>query len=80
MGGQVGIADHLNIGDDVVLAATTGVARNVPEKSFMIGTPAVPYAEFTSRYNAVGRLKRLFKDVLALSSRVSSLEKRRMNK
>ena len=80
MGGQVGIADHLNIGDDVVLAAATGVARNVPEKSFMIDTPAVPYAEGISRYKAIGRLKRLIKDVLGLRSRVSRLEKRLVNK
>lgn len=80
MGGQVGIADHLNIADDVVLAAATGVARNVPEKALMIDTPALPYAEFISRYKAIGRLKRLFKDVLTLSNRVSRIEKRLLNK
>ena len=75
MGGQVGVADNLSIGDDVVLAAATGVARNVPEKMFMVGTPALPYSEAVSRYKAIGRLKRLFKDVFALGKRVSMIEK-----
>jgi len=44
--GQVGIADHINIGNDSILAAQAGVSKSFPEKSIVIGSPAVPRKEF----------------------------------
>ena len=44
--GQVGIADHIQIGDDCILAAQSGVSKSFPEKSIVIGSPAVPRKEF----------------------------------
>ena len=44
--GQVGIADHIKIGDDCILAAQSGVSKSFPEKSIVIGSPAVPRKEF----------------------------------
>ena len=44
--GQVGIADHINIGNDCILAAQAGVSKSFPEKSIVIGSPAVPRKEF----------------------------------
>ena len=41
MGGQVGIADNLYIGDNSILAGKTGVSANVPAKKFMMGNPAM---------------------------------------
>ena len=44
--GQVGIADHINIGNDCILAAQSGVSKSFPDKSIVIGSPAVPRKEF----------------------------------
>ena len=44
--GQVGIADHINIGNDCILAAQAGVSKSFPEKSIVIGSPAVPRKDF----------------------------------
>lgn len=74
MAGQVGIADHIRVGNDAVLAAGAGIANNVPKKAVMILSPAIPYPEFTARYKALGRLKRLFKDLAGLKERVLKLE------
>lgn len=72
MGGQVGIADHLRIGTGAVLAAGAGVSEHVPPKAVYIDMPAVPYERFRERYLAVGRLKRLFREVNRLKQQVPS--------
>lgn len=44
--GQAGLADHLNIGNDSLIAAKAGVSKSFPEKSIIVGIPAVPRKEF----------------------------------
>ena len=44
--GQAGLADHINIGDDSIVAAKAGVTKSFPEKSIIVGIPAVPRKEF----------------------------------
>lgn len=44
--GQAGLADHLNIGNDSIIAAKAGVTKSFPEKSIVVGAPAVPRKEF----------------------------------
>jgi UDP-3-O-[3-hydroxymyristoyl] glucosamine N-acyltransferase len=43
--GQVGIADHIHIGDRAVLGARSGIPRDVPAGQRMFGTPALPERE-----------------------------------
>lgn len=65
--GQVGIADHINIGNDCILAAQAGVSKSFPEKSIVIGSPAVPRKEF------IKQLK-LMKDAGELVSKFKKYE------
>lgn len=44
--GQAGLADHISIGSDSIVAAAAGVSKSFPEKSIVVGTPAVPRKEF----------------------------------
>lgn len=44
--GQAGLADHINIGNDTIIAAKAGVTKSFPEKSIVVGIPAVPRKEF----------------------------------
>lgn len=44
--GQAGLADHISIGSDSIVGAAAGVSKSFPEKSIIIGTPAVPRKEF----------------------------------
>jgi len=44
--GQSGLADHINIGSDSIIAAKAGVTKSFPEKSIIVGAPAVPRKEF----------------------------------
>jgi UDP-3-O-[3-hydroxymyristoyl] glucosamine N-acyltransferase len=42
VGGQVGIADHVTVGDDARIAAKSGVIGDVPAGAVYGGYPAVP--------------------------------------
>ncbi len=44
--GQAGLADHISIGSDTIIAAQAGVSKSFPEKSIVVGSPAVPRKEF----------------------------------
>ena len=44
--GQAGLADHLEIGSDSIVMAQAGVTKSFPEKSIIIGAPAVPRKDF----------------------------------
>lgn len=46
LAGQAGLADHIEIGADSIVAAKAGVSKSFPEKSIIIGTPAVPRKDF----------------------------------
>ena len=63
IGGQVGLAGHLNIGDHVMIGAQSGVSHDLEEKSFVRGTPALPYMLAHRIDNLKRRLPELFKRV-----------------
>ncbi len=44
--GQAGLADHLSIGSDSIIMAQAGVTKSFPDKSIIIGAPAVPRKDF----------------------------------
>ena len=46
LAGQAGLADHIEIGADSIVAAKAGVTKSFPEKSIIVGIPAVPRKEF----------------------------------
>ncbi len=39
MAGQVGLADHIKIGNSVMIAAKAGISGNVKDKSIVAGIP-----------------------------------------
>jgi UDP-3-O-[3-hydroxymyristoyl] glucosamine N-acyltransferase len=67
LGGQVGIAGHLTIGDQVVAAGQAGITNDVPDKSVLIGSPAMPIGQGR-------RVHVLFRNLPELVDRVRKLE------
>jgi UDP-3-O-[3-hydroxymyristoyl] glucosamine N-acyltransferase len=49
LAGQVGVADHIKIGSDSIVAAKGGVSKSFPEKSVLMGYPAVPRKDFVKQ-------------------------------
>ncbi|MDR1168882.1 MAG: UDP-3-O-(3-hydroxymyristoyl)glucosamine N-acyltransferase [Heliobacteriaceae bacterium] len=53
LAGQAGIADHIEIGSDSIIAAKSGVSKSFPEKSIVIGTPAMPRKDFVKQVKTI---------------------------
>lgn len=47
--GQAGLKDHVDIGDDSIVLAQAGVTKSYPNKSVIMGSPAVPRKDFIKR-------------------------------
>lgn len=68
LAGQVGVADHVTIGSDSIVMAKAGVSKSFPEKSIIIGQPAVHRKEFVKQLKAM-------KDATKLSDGLNALRK-----
>jgi UDP-3-O-[3-hydroxymyristoyl] glucosamine N-acyltransferase len=66
--GQAGIAGHLEIGNQVTIAAQAGVMHNIPDGQTVLGTPALPDKQTKRQLLALQKLPELLR-------RVSKLEK-----
>lgn len=73
MGGQVGIINHLEIGDGARLAVAAKVMRDVPAGETMSGHPARPHREDMRRQAQVARVPKLLDRIAALEAVVEEL-------
>jgi UDP-3-O-[3-hydroxymyristoyl] glucosamine N-acyltransferase len=76
MGGQVGLADHVDVGDEVVIAAQSGVIQDVAPRSRIAGTWARPVALTHRIWVAQAELPELVRTVQRLEDRLAKLEAR----
>ena len=76
LGGQVAVRDHVTIGDGSMVAATSAIAEDVPPKSFMSGTPALPHRQSLREQAAMRRLPDLVVQVRKLQEEVEGLRKK----
>ena len=58
--GQAGLADHISIGSDTLIAAKAGVTKSFPEKSIVVGAPAVPRKEFIKQLKVMKDAQEIF--------------------
>lgn len=59
--GQAGLADHISVGSDSIIAAKAGVTKSFPEKSIVVGAPAVPRKEFIRQLKTLKDAEELIK-------------------
>lgn len=76
--GQVGIADHVTLGDRVIVGAQSGVApgKRFRDGEIVWGYPARPIQKSKHQFAAMARLPELLEEVAALRRRVADLEAR----
>ncbi len=72
--GQAGLADHLNIGSDCIVMAQAGVTKSFPDKSIIIGSPAVPRKEYVKQMQTLKRAEELIKKFKKYESLLDSDE------
>ena len=68
LAGQVGIADHVTIGNNVKVGSKSGLDKSVPDNEIRFGYPALPGMQYHRAAN-------IFKRLPELDSRVRTLEK-----
>ena len=50
IGGQVGIAGHLIIGNNVRIQAQSGIGKNIKDDEIIQGSPAFGYNDYSKSY------------------------------
>ena len=58
--GQAGLADHIEIGSDSIVTAKAGVTKSFPEKSIIIGIPAMPRKDFIKQLKTMKDAQEIF--------------------
>ncbi len=76
LAGRVSIADHVTVGDDAVIMAGSGLARDMPPGTVFGGYPAMPKQQKIEELLYLGRLKRMFRDLMDVRKRIQALEQR----
>lgn len=64
--GQVGLADHIALGDHTQVGAKSGVMRDVPAGEKVLGAPARPEKEAKRILIALERLPEMVKELRRL--------------
>jgi len=72
--GQAGLADHISIGNDSIIAAKAGVSKSFPEKSIVVGIPAVPRKEFIKQLKTMKDADELIRKFRKYEPLLSSFE------
>lgn len=70
MGGRAGTKDHITVGNDVVMAAATGLYVSVKDGQFIMGQPAMDMPSYRAREKGLRRLPQMLRDIAALQKRV----------
>jgi UDP-3-O-[3-hydroxymyristoyl] glucosamine N-acyltransferase len=71
---QAGLSGHLTVGDRAQVGPASGLAKDVPEGEFYLGTPAVPRREFGKTMLLPRSVDKLKNKIAELEARIASLE------
>lgn len=72
--GQAGLADHLSIGNDSIIGPSAGVSKSFPEKSIILGAPAMPRKDFIRQLKAMKDAAELIKKFKKYEPLLNSFE------
>ena len=75
MAGQVGVADHVHIGDRAMIGAQAGVTKDVPAGQRMLGAPATPEREQKRILMTLEKLPEMRRDVRRIKQQLGIEDK-----
>ena len=73
----MGISDHVTIGDNVRIAAKSGVPKDIPPGAYVGGIPPFDMKEARKIWISLPHLFNLVKDMKKLKKQVEELEKKK---
>ncbi|MDP9175759.1 MAG: UDP-3-O-(3-hydroxymyristoyl)glucosamine N-acyltransferase [Planctomycetota bacterium] len=73
IGGQAGVVGHVNVGNNVMIAAQAGVVNDVPDKSLMYGSPAMPAPQGRKILSLITQLPDLLERIRTLEKKLENL-------
>lgn len=76
LGGQAAVRDHIVLGDGAMVAACSGVVEDVPPKTIMSGTPALPHRQSLREQAALRRLPDIVSQMRKMQEEIEALKKR----
>jgi UDP-3-O-[3-hydroxymyristoyl] glucosamine N-acyltransferase len=74
LGGASALRDHITIGDGAMVAATSAVAEDIPPKTIVSGSPAMPHRQTLRENAAMRRLPELVVQVRKLQEQIDSIQ------
>jgi UDP-3-O-[3-hydroxymyristoyl] glucosamine N-acyltransferase len=74
IGASAGIADNLKIGNDAMVGAASGVGGSVPEKTIVMGSPAMPAERAHQVMMAWMRLPQMAQQIELIKAQLKALE------
>lgn len=74
LGGQVGVRDHISLGDGVRVAACSCISKDFPAGTTLCGIPAVEHQQYFREHAQIRRLPDLAATLKELAKRVERLE------
>jgi UDP-3-O-[3-hydroxymyristoyl] glucosamine N-acyltransferase len=74
MGGQVGVTDHAEVGNNVIAAAKTGITKSIPADTMVAGYPHLEIKEWRKAWASIQQLYDLKREVRRLKKRLNELE------
>jgi UDP-3-O-[3-hydroxymyristoyl] glucosamine N-acyltransferase len=69
----VGVAGHIIIGPGAVIGAQSGVSKDVPAKSTLLGSPAIPREEFGRMVAHMNHLGEYKQRLIAVEKKLEAL-------
>ena len=72
IGGQVGIAGHLTIGNNVRIQAQSGVGKNIKDGEKLQGSPALGYNDYFKSYVHFKNLPTIVKDIDTIKKQITN--------
>ncbi len=73
LAGQVGVRDHVHIGEKSMVGAQSGVAYDLEPEQVVLGSPAIPRFEQAQQFAAISKLPEMRKTLKRLETQVQSL-------
>ena len=73
LGGQVGVAGHLTIGNNVRIQAQSGIGRNIKDNEVIQGSPAFGYSDWNRSYVYFKKLPQLASEINELQKQLKAL-------